>query len=427
VGTAGDVNGDGFDDLVVGSGTYDSEQHNEGQVFVYHGGPAGLGPTPDWSAQGDQEEAIFGGSASTAGDVNGDGYADVIIGAYRFDNGQEDEGQAFVYHGSATGLPATPNWTAEGNQKQANLGYAVSTAGDVNGDGYDDVIVGAHRHTLHQQSEGWAALYQGGPSGLNRNPSWVAHGGQEAARLGISVSSAGDVNGDGYDDVIVGADLYDGGLHNEGAAFVFHGSAAGLSTAPAWVAEGGQAEALFGRSVSTAGDVNGDGYGDVIIGAYKYNARHKDEGRAFVYYGAPSGLEASPRWLASGSKESARFGMSVSAAGDINGDGNTDVLVGADWYDGGTRRAGAAFLFPGSTNGVNPSAAWSIQESREDSYFGHAVASAGDVNADGCSDVAISAPWYDGGLQNEGKVFVYLGPCLTTSSIVYLPLVPGTR
>jgi hypothetical protein len=427
VGTAGDVNGDGFDDLVVGASTYDNGQHNEGRVFVYHGSPAGLGPVPGWSAEGNQEEAIFGGSVGTAGDVNGDGYADVIIGAYRFDNGQLDEGRVSVYHGSIAGLQTVPSWTAEGDQKQANLGYSAGTAGDINGDGYDDVIVGAHRYTSDQQGEGRAAVYRGGPSGLNSSPDWMAYGGQAVARFGISVGAAGDVNGDGYDDVIIGADLFDGGQRNEGAAFVFHGSAGGLSATPAWVAEGGQAEALFGRSVSGAGDVNGDGYDDVIVGAYRYDVQNEDEGAAFVYYGGPTGLEANPSWIAAGGREVARFGISVGTAGDANGDGIDDVLVGADWYNSGKRRAGAAFLYHGSTSGLRTGAAWIVQESREDSYFGHKVGSAGHVNGDKCSDVVVAAPWYDAGQQNEGRVYVYFTSCLAPSNFAFLPLVSAPR
>jgi hypothetical protein len=95
-----------------------------------------------WKAEGNQPNAVFGVSVGTAGDVNGDGYADVIVGAPYYANGQADEGQAFVYHGSATGLSTTPDWTAESDQAFVQFGYSVGTAGDVNGDGYADVIVG---------------------------------------------------------------------------------------------------------------------------------------------------------------------------------------------------------------------------------------------------------------------------------------------
>ena len=102
-----------------------------------------LASTPAWTAESDQASANFGFSVSAAGDVNGDGYGDVIVGAYAYDNGELGEGRAFVYLGSAFGLSAAPSWTAESDQAAANLGFSVSAAGDVNGDGYGDVIVGA--------------------------------------------------------------------------------------------------------------------------------------------------------------------------------------------------------------------------------------------------------------------------------------------
>ena len=143
VGTAGDVNGDGFADIIVGAEQYDNGQTDEGRVYVFLGSKTGLNSTADWTAESDQAEALFGKLVRTAGDVNGDGYADVIVGAPFFDGGQTDEGRAYLYLGSAMGLNATADWTAEGNQTEARFGTSAGTAGDVNGDGYSDVIIGA--------------------------------------------------------------------------------------------------------------------------------------------------------------------------------------------------------------------------------------------------------------------------------------------
>jgi hypothetical protein len=120
---------------------------------------------------------------------------------------------------------------------------------------------------------------------LSTTPNWTAESNQDFAQFGLSVASAGDVNGDGFSDVIVGAYLFDNGETNEGRAFVYHGSASGLSTTPNWTAESNQANAQFGFSVASAGDVNGDGFSDVIVGAYGFSNGETDEGRAFVYYG----------------------------------------------------------------------------------------------------------------------------------------------
>ena len=150
---------------------------------------------------------------------------------------------------------------------------------------------------------------------------------QVGAEFGLPAQSAGDVNGDGYDDVIVGARFYSNGQSNEGRAYVFYGSASGLSTTPDWIAEGNQASASYGRAVSTAGDVNNDGFDDIVVGASLYGTPSAgDEGRVFVYYGGPSGLScgggcpvdanAAADWIADGNQGNGRFGRWVNTAGD---------------------------------------------------------------------------------------------------------------
>ena len=124
---------------------------------------------------------------------------------------------------------------------------------------------------------------------LMTTPAWQAESDQASAQFGASVAGAGDVNGDGFADVIVGARFFDNGQTNEGAAFVYLGSAAGLATTPAWQAESDQAAANFGSSVAGAGDVNGDGYADVIVGANRFDNGESDEGAAFVYLGSAAG------------------------------------------------------------------------------------------------------------------------------------------
>ena len=300
-----------------------------------------------WRAEANQAFADFGWSVGAAGDVNGDGYDDVIVGAWAYDNGQTDEGRAFVFEGSATGLSTTPNWTAESNQASALFGYSVGTAGDVNGDGYDDVVIGAEQYSNGQSYEGRALVYHGSAVGLSSVPNWTAESDQTDAYFGASVRTAGDVNGDGYDDVVVGAPSYTNGQSNEGRAFVYHGSATGLSTTPDWTAESNEVGANFGNSVGTAGDVNSDRYIDVIVGAYHYQNGQNAEGGAFVYHGSPAGLSTSPNWTAESNQAFAFFGASVGTAGDVNGDGYSDVIVGAPYYDHGQTDEGAAFAYRG--------------------------------------------------------------------------------
>jgi hypothetical protein len=203
---------------------------------------------------------------------------------------------------------------------------------------------------------------------------------QADAQLGVSVSGAGDVNGDGFADVIVGAFFYDAGQADEGAAFVFLGSAAGVADGNASTAhaqlESNQAGAFLGISVSGAGDVNGDGFADVIVGAYNYDAGESNEGAAFVFLGSATGIANGNPSTAHAQLESdqagAFLGFSVSGAGDVNGDGYADVIVGAHFYGAGQGFEGAAFVFLGSATGIadgNPSTAHAQLESNQASAF----------------------------------------------------------
>ncbi len=410
VASAGDVNGDGYGDVVVGASRYDNGQVREGRAFLYLGSASGLSTSAAWTAESNQAEAFFGGSVASAGDVNGDGYGDVVVGAVWYENGEVGEGRAFVYLGSASGLSTSAAWTAEPDQVDAFFGGAVASAGDVNGDGYGDVVVGALAYDNGEDNEGRAFVYLGSASGLSTSAAWTAESDQVGARLGVSVASAGDVNGDGYGDVVVGAYAYDNGEFDEGRAFVYLGSASGLSTSAAWTAESDQVNAFFGLPVASAGDVNGDGYGDVVVGASAYDNGEFDEGAAFVYLGSASGLSTSATWTLESDHERAYFGRSVASAGDVNRDGYGDVVVGARWYeDNGQFDEGRVFVYLGSASGLATNAAWTVVTDQAGAEFGQSVASAGDVNGDGYGDLLVGAPEYDKGQTNEGRVFVYLG------------------
>jgi len=404
--TAGDVNGDGYADVIVGAPYYSNGQTREGAAFVYYGSASGLSQGADWKAEGEQIQAWYGESVGAAGDVNGDGYGDVIVGARWYDGSTIDEGRAFVYYGSAAGLSSNANWQAGSNQKESSFGYAVGTAGDVNGDSYADIIVGAYNYDKVHQNGGAVFIYYGSPTGLNRTFDWMAESDQDSASFGFSVDTAGDVNGDGYADVIVGAERYNAG---EGAAFVYYGAASGPHAAADWTAYGGQAEAKFGTSVATAGDVNGDGYADIIVGAEAYDHGQTTEGTARVYYGSPTGLGSTVSWSAEGDRDYAYFGNSVATAGDVNGDGYADVIVGANKYGKDQVQEGAAFVFHGSPDGLSATANWTAESNQAGAQFGVSVGTAGDVNGDGYADVIIGAPYYDLGSDDAGRAFVYVG------------------
>ncbi|MBW2541023.1 MAG: FG-GAP repeat protein [Deltaproteobacteria bacterium] len=430
---AGDLNGDGYADVIVGAPTYDAGEVDEGAAFVFLGGASGIADgnpaTADTQLEGDQAGAWFGFSVSGAGDVNGDGYADVIVGASDYSAGQTYEGAAFIYLGSATGIadgdPVTADTQLESNQADAYLGWSVSAAGDVNGDGYGDVIVGSAAYSAGEAIEGAAFIFHGGMSGISDgNPTTAnaqVEGNQASAWLGSSVSGAGDVNGDGYADVIVGAPEYDAGQVDEGIAAVFLGSDTGIAsgnptTADALI-EGDQANALMGASVAGAGDVNGDGYADVIAGASDYDAGEIDEGAAFVILGSATGIPNATPASANAQLEANQpyswLGASVSGAGDVNGDGYADVIVGASDYDAGKTDEGAAFVFLGGAAGIangNPATADAQIEARQvEAFLGWSVSGAGDVNGDGFADVIVGATDYDAGEIDEGAAFVFLG------------------
>jgi hypothetical protein len=417
VAPAGDVNGDGYSDVIVGAPLFDGDQVDEGRAHAYLGSPSGLG-SPSWFIEGDQASAFFGISVATAGDVNGDGYSDVIIGAYGFDGSETNEGRAFVYHGSAAGLAAASAWTEELDQADANFGASVATAGDVNGDGYSDVIVGVPYFDYFYPNEGWALVYHGSAAGLSTNASWFVTSNQAYAEFGSPVATAGDVNGDGFSDVVVGAAKFDAGESDEGRVYVYHGSAAGLASTPAWTAEGNQEEPRFGSAVGSAGDVNGDGYSDVVVGAYLYNGDVLlDVGRALVYHGSAAGLATTPAWIAESNQSDSAFGFSVSTAGDVNGDGFGDVAVGACRYGNGEIREGRAFVYHGSAVGLAALPAWTAESDQAEAIFGASVATAGDVNGDGYSDVIVGALEQDGGEIGEGYAFVYHGSAAGLSSV----------
>ena len=408
---AGDVNGDGYSDVLVGVPWYDNGQTDEGRALLYLGGAGGLATTPAWTAEGDQPSAFFGFSLATAGDVNGDGYSDVILGAYAFDNGQLDEGRAFVYLGSGGGLGQTPAWTAESDQAGAWFGAAVASAGDVNGDGYSDVLVGASLFDNGQSDEGRAFLFLGSAGGPALTPAWTAESNVGGARFGGAVATAGDVNGDGYADVLVGAPTQDTPIIiSAGAATLYLGSVGGLATQPVWTVNGVQQLEDYAWSVSTAGDVNGDGYSDIVVGAPGLDALGQTAaGAAMVYLGSSTGPSTTPVWMVRGGQAGAYFGWSVAAAGDVNGDGFSDVLGGAPYFDNGQTDEGKASLFLGSAAGLGTVAAWTAESDQPFADLGYSVAGAGDVNGDGYADLLVGAPYFDNGQTDEGRAYVYFG------------------
>jgi hypothetical protein len=300
-----------------------------------------------WTFESDQGGALLGFAVNTAGDVNADGYDDVIVGSRRYSNTLYREGRVYLFYGSANGLTTTVQWVQDGGNEGAGFGGAVASAGDVNGDGFDDVIIGASYHSNGQNDEGRAYVYLGSSAGLSTTAVWTQEIDVADAWYGYSVNSAGDVNTDGYDDVIVGACLYTNGETQEGAAYVYLGSATGPSATADWSVEADQAYAQMGcgTPVSGVGDVNGDGYDDVLVGAQNYTNGESGEGQVYLYFGSDTGLSVTPDWTVESNSIDAAFGWAVDAAGDVDGDGYADFLIGADEHDvGALDRAGRTMV-----------------------------------------------------------------------------------
>jgi hypothetical protein len=402
VASAGDVNGDGYSDVIVGAPRYPALGSNTGRVYTYEGSALGLPATADWIIDGYHFGGFFGGTVASAGDVNGDGYDDVVVGAPSYPIGCDScgEGRAYLFLGSASGLETVPAWIASGTLGLERFAKSIAGAGDVDGDGYDDVIVAGGYSAFGDPD--YAVLFLGGPSGLSATPAWR----YEEYSL-ATVASAGDVDGDGYADVIVGVPEWYENEYAEGAALVFMGSSTGLSRQPEWQYESNNLGARAGTAIASAGDVNGDGYGDVIVGAPFYFADRNDEGRAFVFLGSAAGLSQVPDWFAEGNLEFSTFGAAVASAGDIDADGYDDVVIGANDYDGAEEGGGKAFVYLGSSGGLADSPLWTVEGTQRLEYLGTSVASAGDVDLDGKSDVLVGAPLYTNGEPQEGALPVF--------------------
>ena len=412
VSSAGDVNGDGYDDLIIGADWADPNGSRSGETYIVYGGASapGTGGKLDLSAldgtngfilNGIDADDRFGRSVSSAGDVNGDGYDDLIIGAYGGDPNEDSAaGEIYVIYGgpSAPGtngvldlsaLSGTNGFTLTGIDGSDQSGRSVSSAGDVNGDGYDDLIIGAREADPNEDSNagetyvvygGASAPGTGGEldlSALDGTNGFILNGIDEYDRSGFSVSSAGDVNGDGYDDLIIGAYRADpGGDSDAGETYVIYGGASApgtdgvldLSTLDGrngLILNGIDGSDFSGASVSSAGDVNGDGYDDLIIGAWGGDPNgDNNAGETYVVYGgasAPgtggrfnlSALDGTNGFILNGIDEEDRSGFSVSSAGDVNGDGYDDLIIGA--YGGDPNEdsgAGETYVIYGRATGT---------------------------------------------------------------------------
>jgi hypothetical protein len=382
--TAGDVNGDGYHDLVVGASQYSEGGFPQrGAVFVVHGGPGGLAAAPARTLIGPAENGSFGAAAVGAGDVDADGYADILVGASSSGVAFTLGGAASLFRGSAGGILAAADTTIKGAAANLFCGSSVSPAGDVNGDGYADVLVGSPGL---QTSMGRADLYFGGPGGIASGVTVTNIQPEPNERFGRIVTTLGDLDGDGLADFGVSAtDALHGG---RGRIAVYRGQPVSYEYLGEVLAPAGAAN--FGYTVSASGDVDGDGRSEIVVGDPATGPSPGDSrGRAHLF-AAPRILpRLDPDWPRPGPQPGTGYASSVAILPHRTGFiGFPRVAVGDPGFDG----AGRLSMHIGL-----PRTGLDVDEEESlvgplGSKFGARVVDAGDMDRNGYTDVAVSSP-----------------------------------
>jgi len=352
VSAAGDVNNDGYDDVIVGGHKSDISFPDAGVAKVFSGVDGAELYSFTGAATGDE----LGFSVSGAGDVNNDGYDDLIVGAAYSDVVGPSAGRAYVY----SGLNGSALYTLDGKADYDKFGYQVSDAGDMNADGYDDFAVASWSDDTGGADMGAVYVYSGFDGGVI----YTFIGDGCNTNYCYPIDAAGDVNNDGYDDLIFGSWLNDRSLDanpstlaastNTGAAWVYGGSDGALL----YKFVGDTLADYLGSAVSGAGDVNGDGYDDVVVGAYGHDGQANMAGSARVY----SGADGLILYTFTGDSSQDRLGYSVSGLGDVDKDGYSDVVIGIRYDDNGASNTGAARVFSGGMNFIDVSPANGIPD-----------------------------------------------------------------
>ncbi len=388
---AGDFNGDGIADLLVGAPLRTANGAQSGAAYLVFGDDApfaatlaldGLSTSAGFAFNGLAAGDTLGIALAGAGDINGDGLADIIIGASAAAPNGNGSGSSYVVFGRTgpftgdfdlTTLDGNNGFRLDGSAADDAAGV-VSGLGDINGDGFGDLLVGAPGHNGSGALSGSAYVVFGKTSGFGASLALNALAAEDGFRIdgaaagdgaGFSVSNAGDINGDGLNDLVIGASRADPQGADAGAAYVVFGKTSGFGTSLAlnglaaedgFRIEGVAAGDRAGYSVRAAGDVNGDGYDDLLLGANAADPNGDASGAAYLLFGAErdgvtalalSDIDGSNGLRFDGLASGDGAGIAVSAAGDVNGDGYRDVLIGASLVDSNGTDSGSSYLVYG--------------------------------------------------------------------------------
>ena len=419
VAVLGDIDGDGSLDVAVSAIFESSVAERQGAVYVVSGAVTGtenIGNVAGVKLTGDDAGDYHGYAVAGAGDLNNDGIPDLAVGAIRDDTAGTDAGITFVLYGPVDesadlATRADSAWTGEA---AGDISGEVAFVGDFDGDGLADLLVGAQ---YHSDRAGAAYLLLGPASagGSLSSAALVLRGVEAADEASSSLSGVGDTDGDGYADLMIAAKA--AGSAAGAAYLVLGGERSGtvnLSAADAiFEGEAVDDELGYGVSVAGAGDVNGDGYDDVVLGAHNNDQTASNAGAAYVLLGP---LDAGTFSIASadarlyGETAADYTGDSVACAGDVDGDGNDDILVGSGYSDLGALEGGATYLVRGPMTGTLSLASADGILRAEAEQDRLRVRGGGDLDGDGRSDVLVTAQLADDGDEvDAGALYWFRG------------------
>ncbi len=491
--SAGDINGDGFDDILIGASRADPNGSSSGQSYVVFGGQnfaslvdangaislSSLDGTNGFMLNGISADDGSGNSVSSIGDINGDNIDDIIIGARDADPNGLSSGQSYVVFGGQnfagmvdangaielSSLDGMNGFKINGVAAGDGSGGFVGSAGDINNDGFDDITISAINADPNGESSGQSYVVFGGQnfaslvdangaielSNLDGTNGFKLNGITAFERSGYNFGSAGDINNDGIDDLILGAVDADPNGTSSGQTYVLFGGQnfaslvdangalelSSLDGTNGFKLNGINPYEFSGHSVDSAGDVNGDGIGDIIISAW--GAGSGTAGQSYVVFGGQNfaslvdtngaielnDLDGSNGFKLNGNSLD-RSGLSASSAGDINDDGFADIIIGAPGSNLDGFFVGQAYVVFGnqdfsslvdangaielsSLDGTN---GFKLNGANDDDTLGYSVNPGGDINGDGIDDILVGAPesitgWY---LATEpGTTYVIYG------------------